>query len=393
MILFDVTHTSHTGARTGIQQLTRRLLGASGGAGAAVGVTFDKNWCAWRSLDADETALACDAAIAGNSRSARWTSAQKWRGRLGRWLGSTPPFPEGPSALVAPELFSKESGAAYRDLFLRIPGPRVAVFYDTIPLTHPELMPAGTVARFPGYLEELRQFDAIAAISDYSRESLEGYWRWASAADAPPVVTIVLGVGRPPKPAPGSPGPAAGPPQVLAVGTIEGRKNHAALFDAAEMLWAGGVVFELHVVGIARPETASGAIARMQELIAAGRPLFFHGPVNDAALEQLWRECRFSVYPSIIEGFGLPVAESAARGRPCICAAAGATGEAARGGGCVALESVDAASLAHAMRRLLEDADHYARLRSEAAGRIVRTWDDYARDVRDWLGTVRRRDA
>lgn len=389
MILFDVTHTSHTDARTGIQQLTRRLFGAAHDSGLAAGVTFDNRWGAWRSLDADEAALVREAAEGGNSRSARWTHAQKWRGRIGKWLGRTPPFPEGRASLVAPELFSKEVGAAYRDLFSRIPGPRVAIFYDTIPLTHPELMPAGMVARFPAYLDELRQFDAIAAISEYSRESLEGYWHWSGISNAPPVVTIVPGVARPPTPA-GDP-PTGALPRVLAVGTIEGRKNHAALFDAVDALWAEGVQFELHVVGIARPETASKAIGRMQALRAAGRPLFFHGPVNDDALEQLWRECRFSVYPSIIEGFGLPVAESAARGRPCICAAAGATGEAARGGGCMALELVDAASLSRAMRRLLEDPDEYARLRQQAAGRVVRTWADYSRDVLDWLETVRRR--
>lgn len=389
MILFDVTHTSHTDARTGIQQLTRRLYGAAQDAGLATGVTFDKRWGAWRSLDAGEAALAREAAGGGNSRSAKWTRAQRWRGRFGKWLGRIPPFPGGPSALVAPELFSKEVGAAYRDFFLRIPGPRVAVFYDTIPLTHPELIPAGMVARFPSYLEELRQFDAIAAISDYSRESLEGFWRWTGAADAPPVVTIAPGVERPHEPA-GDP-PESGPPQVLAVGTIEGRKNHTALFDAAETLWAEGVAFELHVVGITRPETAGVAIARMHALIAARRPLVFHGPIDDVALAQRWKACRFSVYPSVIEGFGLPVAESAARGRPCICSAAGATGEAARGGGCVPLESVDAPSLARAIRRLLEDGAAYASLRDETANRTVRTWDDYARDMLAFVGTVKRR--
>jgi len=390
MILFDVTHTSHTEARTGIQQLTRRLYGAAMDAGNAAGITFDPRWSAWRSLDESEAALARAAAADGHSRGARWTAAQKWRGRFSRMLGRLPPFPQAATALIAPELFSRDVGKAYPDLLPLIRGPRVAVFHDTIPLTHPELTPSGTVARYPSYLEELLQFDAIAANSEYSRESLEGYWRWAGFAKPPPVVAIVPGVARPLK----LPGdlPVGGVKQVLSVGTIEGRKNHKALFDAAELLWADGFLFELHVVGTPRPETASPAIARMEELRSAGRPLIFHGPVDDEALEQRWRESRFSVYPSIIEGFGIPVIESAARGKPCICAGAGATGEAAHGGGCVTLDSVDAPSLARAMRRLLEDDGEYSRLCRQATGRSVRTWDDYARDVLDWLGTVPRND-
>jgi glycosyltransferase involved in cell wall biosynthesis len=83
------------------------------------------------------------------------------------------------------------------------------------------------------------------------------------------------------------------------------------------------------------------------------------------------------------------VIESVARGRPCICSAVGATGEAANGGGCLALESVDPASIAAAMRRLLEDPAHYAELRASAVARPVRTWSDYRRDIAEWIATLR----
>lgn len=386
MILVDATHTSHSTARTGIQQLTRRLIAPMDGGPAFAPVTHDTFWRAWRALDPGEAAVVCADAGSGSSRRAQWSVRQKWRGRMARMFGDAPPFPEGATAFVAPEVFSREVGGAYGRLFKKIDGPRVAVFHDAIPLTHPELSPPKTVARFPAYLDELRQFDGVAAVSEHSRDALAGFWKWAGGK-APPVVAIKSGVAVPREVA--AP-PAGGVPQVLSVGTVEGRKNHAALLEAAESLWAAGVRFELHVVGIARPETAATAIRRIAELSAAGRPLFFHGSVNDTVLEARWQACRFSVYPSLIEGYGLPVIESVARGRPCICSAVGATGEAATGGGCLAIESVDPASLARAIRRLLEDPAHYDDLRASAVSRPVRTWADYRRDIAEWIDTLRR---
>jgi glycosyltransferase involved in cell wall biosynthesis len=386
MILVDATHTSHSTARTGIQQLTRRLIAPAGGGEEFAPITHDAFWRTWRSLDPDEIETAHSGAASGSSRRAQWSLRQKWRGRMAHLLGDKPPFPDGASAFVAPEIFSREVAATYRKLFKCIDGPRVAILHDTIPLTHPELSPPKTVARFPAYLEELRQFDGVAAVSRHSRDSLAGFWKWAGGK-APPVVAIESGAGFPA--APCGPPPSDGVPQVLSVGTIEGRKNHAALLEAAEMLWASGVRFELHIVGFPRPETAAPAIARISELTAAGRSLIFHGSIDDAALEERWRACRFSVYPSLIEGYGLPVIESVARGRPCICSAVGATGEAASGGGCLAIESVDPESIARAMRQLLEDTADYERLRTAAAARHVRTWDDYRRDLRAWIGSLR----
>jgi len=387
MILVDATHTSHSTARTGIQQLTRRLIAPADGSAAFAPITYDMFWRAWRALDPDEAEIANAGSASGKSRRAQWSVRQKWRGRMARLMGDAPPFPERAEALIASEVFPKEVGAAYRKLFNRIDGPRVAVFHDAIPLTHPEFTPPKTVARFPAYLEELRQFDGVAAVSQHSHDALAGFWKWAGGK-APPVVAIHSGVAPPAEPC--GPPPSDGVPQVLSVGTIEGRKNHAALLEAAGSLWAAGARFELHIVGFPRPETAAPAIARIEELRAAGRPLVYHGSLDDDGLEERWRSCRFSVYPSLIEGYGLPVIESVARGRPCICSAVGATGEAADGGGCLALESVDPESLASAIRRLLEDSAEYEHLRATAFARPVRTWADYRRDLAAWIGTVKR---
>src|SRR5262249_30846869 len=133
--------------------------------------------------------------------------------------------------------------------------------------------------RFPGYLRELLLFDGVAAISEDSAAALREFWQWLEVAQPPPVQAIPLAVD-----------PVAGPadasepkvPRVLCVSTIEGRKNHLALVDACAALWDEGLVFELELIGMPRPDTAGAALARIAELQRAGRPLLFRGAVAQA---------------------------------------------------------------------------------------------------------------
>ena len=394
-LLLDLSHTSHTSARTGIQRVARSLWRELGD--AARPITYDPHQQTWRALDAWErdqlTADSCSP-----KRGVTWPLAARLRGYSRRLFASAPsvvhPSTLAPHfGLLVPELFTPTVAATWPALFAATQGPRVAVFHDAIALKFPELTPTKTVARFPGYLRELLAFDGIAANSEDSRATLLAYWDWLEvpAAARPFVVTIPLGIDPPSTVAEPHSSAATALPVVLSVGSLEGRKNHSALLDACEALWSAGARFELHLIGLAHPQTGRTALARVQSLQAAGRPLRYSGPVNDAALATAYAACAFTVYPSLIEGFGLPVLESLARGKPCICSAHGALGEAARDGGCLALDHVDASALAAAISRLLTTPHELAALAGAAQARTFRTWRDYARDVAAWLPTLSRR--
>src|SRR2546423_151105 len=105
------------------------------------------------------------------------------------------------------------------------------------------------VARYPSYLHELLRFDGIAANSETSRDTLREFWRWAGVSAAPPVEAITLGVETKCHPL-GDTSSVDVQPVVLCVGTLEGRKNHFALLEACEALWARGVKFELRLIGL-----------------------------------------------------------------------------------------------------------------------------------------------
>ena len=387
MLLLDATHTSHTRAQTGIQRVCRSLHAALAAQQPVSAICHDPYLGAWRPLNRREARCLQPDQVATGSRGAKWPLHMKLAGHVRRLTGSPPPVPTG-TALVCPELFSPAVGAQLPALLAAVTGPRVAVFHDAIGLKFPELTPPGTIRRLPSYLRELLRFDGIAANSEDSAASLRDYWAWLGVGGTPVVQAIPLGLDEWNSVSDTPPGTT---PRILCGGTIEGRNNHLAVLEAAELLWSGGLDFELQFLGLPRADTAGPALARIAALKAAGRLLFFDGPADDAGLHAAYQQCAFTVYPSLIEGFGLPVLESLQHGKPCICSDAGALGESARGGGCVSLPSVDARSLAGAIRRLLQDAAEVATLAGQARARRFKLWPDYARELTDWMATLPRR--
>jgi glycosyltransferase involved in cell wall biosynthesis len=121
-------------------------------------------------------------------------------------------------------------------------------------------------------------------------------------------------------------GEAAEGTYVLAVGTLEPRKNLERVQEATRLAGA-----ELRVVG-ARGwggVTAEGWLGR----------------VTDDELARLYRGARCLVYVSLYEGFGLPIAEAMACGTPVVTSAGGATEETA-GGAAVLVDPHDADAIA-----------------------------------------------
>ena len=386
-LLLDLTHTSHTRARTGIQRVTRSLASALGPRACAV--THDPHRGTWRELAPWERAN-LEASGAAATRGAHWPLTERLRGRARRWLGTAPAALPENSGVLVPEIFSPGVARALPALFAATRGPRVALFHDAIALQLPELTPTKTVARFPAYLIELLAFDGIAAVSEDSAAALTDYWRWLGAPRTPPVQAIPLGIDLPPGESSSvAASESATVATVLSVGSIEGRKNHLALLDACERLWAGGANFELHLIGLAHPQTGASALQRIRDLQAAGRALRYDGPVSDAALEAAYARCRFTVYPSLHEGFGLPVIESLAHGKPCVCSGRGALGESARGGGCVLLDVVSADAIATAVGRLLQSPAETAALAAAARGRRFRNWSHYAEALTVWMSELK----
>jgi glycosyltransferase involved in cell wall biosynthesis len=96
-------------------------------------------------------------------------------------------------------------------------------------------------------------------------------------------------------------------------------------------------------------------------------------------LEGLWALAEAFVFPSLYEGFGLPVLEAMARGVPVACSNASSLPEVA-GDAALLFDPYDAAAIADALRRLLDDGALRERLRTLGLAQAKRfTWDRTAR--------------
>ena len=88
-----------------------------------------------------------------------------------------------------------------------------------------------------------------------------------------------------------------------------------------------------------------------------------------------------AVYPSIEEGFGLPIGESLWLGAPCLYHDGSAMAETAPGGGTFAVDMLDERSMAEAISACATDPRLLGGLAKEARERRLASWDDYAAEV------------
>ena len=260
--------------------------------------------------------------------------------------------------------------------------------YDLIPISSGETAAKGMAGVFARYLTVLRTFRHLSTISAATKIEYGGYLRMLRAAgiNGPEVRAQLL-----PTEASRSTTDAVANaearlrvgdfPIVLAVGSHEPRKNHLAILHACEVLWRRGLRFSMAFIG-GNSWKSEGFMQQLQELAAAGRPVEAISRASDEFLWAAYRVASFTVFPSLNEGYGLPIAESLSVGTPVITSNFGSTKEIADdGGGALLIDPRDDKSLTDAMAALLTDGALLKRLRQEAARREPRTWDDYAEQV------------
>ena len=157
---------------------------------------------------------------------------------------------------------------------------------------------------------------------------------------------------------------------VVVVGTLEPRKNLARLLAAWRLVERD---LRLVVVGPQGWGTALGGDDGGSGLPAN---VTMTGFVDDDTRDALYAGAVASVYPSLFEGFGLPVLESMALGCPVVTSAGTATEELVDGGAGIAVDPTDAGAIADALRRVVDDgalrADMAAAARTRAEGY---TWE------------------
>ncbi|HVE68569.1 MAG TPA: glycosyltransferase family 1 protein [Solirubrobacteraceae bacterium] len=153
-------------------------------------------------------------------------------------------------------------------------------------------------------------------------------------------------------------------PVVLTVSGKRPSKNLARLVEAMARVHAERPDAVLVMPGAPTPHEQE--LRELADRLGVSERVRFPAFVPDADLEGLYRVARCFVFPSLYEGFGLPVLEAMRRGVPVACSPASSIPEVA-GDAALYFDPLDPAQIADAIRRLLEDDALASRL--TAAGR------------------------
>lgn len=167
---------------------------------------------------------------------------------------------------------------------------------------------------------------------------------------------------------------------LLAVGTIEPRKNLAGLFEAYARLRDSGLALpDLVLVGA--PGWLVEQIEEAAERLRLGERLRWLGQVPAGDLPALYNGAALLCTPSFYEGFGLPPLEAMACGTPAIVARRGSLIEIA-GDAALLIDPDDSEDLAGAIRRVLEDQTLVAGMRARGLAWVRRfNWADAVRET------------
>lgn len=372
-ILVYVDHTARFERNTGIQRCVRSLSRA------------------WLSMGAPLQPVVWDRQIQQLVPASRQA-----RRHLARWEGPAPEaWLDAPQLVTANWLLVAElvSGPHNPEAWqLQREAHRLQLqiawlFHDAIPVRWSHLYGAQAnqaAQAHAAYMNGLAEFDLVLANSHTTAGHLRQHWQQQNLTPrarlkALPLATELPGQDR-------SPAPCGGEDLVLCVGSLEPRKNHLGLLKAFTLLAALGRWPRSHTLVLVGWPNDRRVVQAVERACRLGLPLRWEPKVDDARLRQLYGKTAFSVYPSLEEGFGLPVAESLWHRRPCLCSGEGALGELASGGGCYTVATKNWRALMLALDQLLHDPRLRQQLQRQITQRSPRLWRDVAAE---WLDQIK----
>jgi glycosyltransferase involved in cell wall biosynthesis len=228
-----------------------------------------------------------------------------------------------------------DSGALLRDIradllfcpftaptYFRTGVPTVCTIYDLQYKTYPEFFAAEEVAkRDRTFIEACRRASALSAISDYSRNSVLAHanfdparvrtihlrmaQRIAPDADSARSVLNRLGLGA--------------HQYLIYPANFWKHKNHEMLLTAFGMASHGGLNADVKLVCTGAPGARQKWLMNAAQIMGLGDRVLFPGYLPDAELAALMANSAGMVFPSLYEGFGLPIIEAMAAGVPVAC--------------------------------------------------------------------------
>lgn len=252
---------------------------------------------------------------------------------------------------------------------------RVVTFHDLFFLDRPELVTREVRSTWARQLT--RDFHLIDAAICVSRRTAD-----RAAAHFPALADRlhVVHHGLEPRWRPPTGPLEDGPRVVLAVGTLEPRKNYVRLLSAFDRLLRSGER-DLTLIIAGGEGLASAAIHGTIRRLGLGAAVRLVGYQSQRQLEDLYHRATLLAMPSLDEGFGFPVLEAMASGVPAVVASAGALPEVA-GDAAEFVDPLDEESIFEGLHRVLHSSELREAMRRRGLERANRfSWENAARET------------
>ena len=268
-----------------------------------------------------------------------------------------------------------------RKLKEQVPFKVALMCYDAIPIKYPHLCQDRVAQVFPKYLTDLAMAaDLVLCISAATQQDFRNAVG-SLGCPVPRTRVITLGANAPsvadqiPEDLPPE---LERTPYILYVSTVERRKNHDILYKSYVRLRERGVsTLPLMVFVGMRAWKVSELLQDIESDPRVRGDFRILRRVAEPSLGWLYRHCLFTVFPSLYEGWGLPVYESLAFGKFCISSDRGALPEV--GGDLVEyLDPWDTPAWTEALRKYSSEPERLrereSRIRAQFA---LRTWEQF----------------
>jgi len=395
-IYVAVTHTSHTLDNTGIQRVTRCLC-------RALELDYPAATCvSWN----ESLALLTPLDTAQSSRMAAYFGPQDTQPRTDvsiapAWIGHLPiprkyrrkvreawrrrnahfKFRKG-AYLVIPEWVTGEQMADLIRFAKKRSLRTVAIFHDAIAIDYPELVSNKYRAFHMDYLLAMTHCDLVVANSEDSYRRFERFVRENEGGT--PKIDFVDLAGE----IPGTERNTIARTldtnhaiRALCVGSLDPRKNHRRLIEAFEKIWDRDPDLPLELILVGGQYDRTNDLSRWVEAkVHERKRLVWMGRVSDEVLAEQYADCHFTCFPSLVEGFGIPLLESLWKGRPCLCSNEGVVGDLAQEGGCVTCDVKSVDSICEAVESLIYQKGYYQDLCEQATARPIKNWRDFGKE-------------
>lgn len=192
------------------------------------------------------------------------------------------------------------------------------VVHDLVPIVAPHVCFEFVSLAFTNYFKKISpKIDTLITISHNTEKDFLGHFGNFVKPSLNKVVTrhgedFGVNVARKPKDV-----VITGQDFILCVGTIETRKNHQLLYQAYRLAAIENIELPKLVIVGREGWMSEQVIRAIQKDPLVNNKFILAGPVNDSELSWLYKNCLFTVFPAVYEGWGLPVAESLYYGKIC----------------------------------------------------------------------------